>query len=164
VKRLVVMRHAKSDWSSGASTDHARPLNERGRREAPITAARLAKLGWAPDRVCSSDSQRTRETLELALPHWPSAVVSYHHELYFAGVEVVRKLGAGQPEDSSTLLVLGHNPGWEELVEELSDHSIALKTSCAALLVSDAKSWAEAFGPGRGWQLDRVLSPKDRDA
>ena len=66
MKRLVVMRHAKSDWSSGASTDHARPLNQRGRREAPITAARLATLGWAPDRVSSSDSQRTREALELA--------------------------------------------------------------------------------------------------
>jgi phosphohistidine phosphatase len=162
MKRLVVMRHAKSDWSSGAKTDHARPLNERGRREAPITAARLAELGWAPERVCSSDSQRTRETLELALPHWPDAVVSFHHELYFAGAEVVRELGASQPDELSTWLVLGHNPGWEELVEELSGRSIALKTSCAALLVSDARTWAGAFAPDRGWQLQGVLSPKDR--
>jgi phosphohistidine phosphatase len=163
MKRLVVMRHAKSDWSSGATTDHARPLNERGRREAPITAARLAKLGWAPERVCSSDSQRTRETLELAMPHWSGAVVSHHHELYFAGAEVVRQLGAKVPDELSTLLVLGHNPGWEELVEDLSGHSIALKTSCAALLVSDASTWIEAFASGHGWRLERVLSPKDRD-
>lgn len=164
MKRLVVMRHAKSDWSSGASTDHARPLNERGRREAPITAARLAKLGWAPERVGSSDSQRTRETLELALPHWPGAVVSYHHELYFAGAEVVRKLAESLPDELSTWLVLGHNPGWEELVEELSDHTIALKTACAAMLTKDARTWSEAFAPGHGWRLERVLGPKDHDA
>jgi len=164
VKRLIVMRHAKSDWSSGASTDHARPLNERGRREAPITAARLARLGWAPERVGSSDSQRTRETLELALPHWPGAVVSYHHELYFAGAEVVRKLGESLPDEVCTWLVLGHNPGWEELVEELGGRSIALKTSYAAMLVSGASTWAEAFARGADWTLERVLGPKDHDA
>lgn len=164
MKRLIVMRHAKSDWSSGANTDHARPLNERGRREAPITAARLAALGWTPERVCSSDSQRTRETLELALPHWPGAVVSYHHELYAAGADAVRKLASSVPEPVSTLLVLGHNPGWEELIEELGGRSIALKTSCAALLVSRASSWAEALDADAEWSLERVLGPKDRDA
>ncbi len=67
--RLIIMRHAKSDWNSGAASDHARPLNKRGRRDAPRVANRLGELGWQPDYVISSDSRRTRETLELMLPH-----------------------------------------------------------------------------------------------
>jgi phosphohistidine phosphatase len=155
------MRHAKSDWSSGAVTDHARPLNDRGRREAPITAALLVKLGWTPERVCSSDSQRTRETLALARPHWPAADVHYTHALYFAGVGTIRELGAATPDEVATLLMLGHNPGWEEAIDDLSGEAMHLKTSCAALLRSEATTWAEAFAPRSGWTLERVVSPKD---
>ena len=61
-RRIIVMRHAKSSWKSGARDDHARPLNKRGRRDAPRIAARLAELGWVPERVISSDSERTRQT------------------------------------------------------------------------------------------------------
>ena len=66
-KRLLVTRHAKSSWKSGEDSDHARPLNKRGRRDAPRVAAHLVGLGWVPEQVLSSDSQRTRETLGLML-------------------------------------------------------------------------------------------------
>ena len=61
-RRLIVMRHAKSSWKDPGQTDHERPLNGRGRRSAPLVAARLAELGWAPTRVHSSDAARTVET------------------------------------------------------------------------------------------------------
>jgi phosphohistidine phosphatase len=61
-KRLIIMRHAKSSWTSGASTDHQRPLNKRGRHAAPRIGARLRDIGWIPDMVIASDSERTRET------------------------------------------------------------------------------------------------------
>ena len=58
-RRLMVMRHAKSSWKSQVPTDHERPLNERGRRDAARVGKRLAELGWVPDFVVSSDSRRT---------------------------------------------------------------------------------------------------------
>jgi len=63
-RRLMLMRHAKSAWQSQAPSDHERPLNERGRRNAPRVGKRLAELGWVPDHVIGSDSRRTRETWE----------------------------------------------------------------------------------------------------
>jgi len=71
-KRLIIMRHAKSSWTSGAATDHQRPLNKRGRRDAPRIGARLQHLGWLPDLVIASDSERTRETwqrMKVEFPH-----------------------------------------------------------------------------------------------
>ena len=60
-RRLMLMRHAKSSWKSQVPTDHERPLNERGRRDAARVGKRLAKLGWLPDVVVGSDSRRTEE-------------------------------------------------------------------------------------------------------
>ena len=61
-RRLIIMRHAKSSWTSGALSDHERPLNARGIRDAPRVGAALVKRGWLPQLVLSSDSERTRET------------------------------------------------------------------------------------------------------
>ena len=70
MKRLIVMRHAKSDWGTNAPTDHARPLNKRGQRDAPRVAQRLVELDWLPQYIVSSDSTRTRETYELMNSHY----------------------------------------------------------------------------------------------
>ena len=61
-RRLIVLRHAKSAWDTDAATDHERPLNKRGRRDALRVAEKIAKLGWQPEQVISSDAERTRET------------------------------------------------------------------------------------------------------
>ncbi len=61
-RRLIVMRHAKSSWKHAGLTDHQRPLNKRGRKDAPRVARALIERGWTPRRVLSSDAARTRET------------------------------------------------------------------------------------------------------
>ena len=71
------MRHAKSDWKDSSLTDHQRPLNKRGKRDAPQMAAKLSELGWQPSRVLTSDSQRTMETLDLMKSSF--GAVSYTH-------------------------------------------------------------------------------------
>ncbi len=156
--RLVVMRHAKSDWDAGAMSDHERPLNARGRREAPVVGRELAKLGYAPEVVVSSDSKRTTETLELAKPHWPHANVSFSHALYHAGIGEVRDALASIPADVKTVLVLGHNPGWESMVSTLSGTHVELKTSHAAVLESEAASFADALAPGRKMKLVTIVT------
>src|SRR5262245_30773186 len=87
---LMLMRHAKSSWKSPAQTDHARPLNKRGRHDAPRVGKRLAQDGWVPDRVVSSDSRRTRETWERMERYFPDARVSFTRALYGGGPTELR--------------------------------------------------------------------------
>src|SRR5690606_1322492 len=89
MKRLVLMRHAKSSWSDPTLEDHARPLNKRGKRDAPWAAERLVSLGFAPDVVLSSDSRRTRQTWKRMAPILPPADVTFTHALYHAGTDAV---------------------------------------------------------------------------
>ncbi len=157
--RLIVMRHAKSDWNAGAETDHERPLNERGRKEAPHVGKALKADGLVPEVVLSSDSTRTTETFEAMSPFLAHAAVSYLPELYHAGLAEVRAAAGHVPPGARTVMVLGHNPGWEDMVRELTGEPIELKTAHAAILESDAHDLSTALAPGRRMRLVRVLKP-----
>lgn len=155
--RLVLMRHAKSSWKSGAPSDHARPLNGRGRRAAPRVAAELARRGWGPDLVLSSDATRTRETWERMKPVLGDVPAVFRRDLYLAGTQELRFALAALGGEHRTVLALGHNPGWEEALAWLTGKDEELKTADAALLRCAAGSWARAVGtPGR-WELHALL-------
>ena len=158
-RRLMVMRHAKSSWKSNAPTDHGRPLNKRGKRDAPRVAAHLLSLGWVPDLVTSSDSMRTRSTLERMGSAFPEAYYEFTEEFYHAGLEEVRQAALRVPDDVATWMVLGHNPGWESMAEELTGKAEVLTTANVALLHGSGATWAEALD-GR-WRLERVVRPRD---
>jgi len=162
VKRLVVMRHAKSAWDGDAPTDHARPLNDRGRQDAPRIAAEMLRRGWVPEVVLSSDAARTRETwdhMARALP--PARLVAFIPALYHAGIGAVQSVFEPLGADVGTVLVLGHNPGFEEAVDWLSGQYVELTTANAALLVHADATWADAVGDVGAWRLEGVLRPKD---
>ena len=159
-KRLIIMRHAKSSWTSGAATDHQRPLNKRGRRAAPRIAARLRDLGWIPDLVIASDSERTRETWQRMRAEFPHPIEEqYIAAFYHAGSAAIKNTCTMLNEDISTLLVLGHNPGWEDAVADLTGQWIRMTTANAALLECDIKNWADAMETN--WVLLEVLRPKE---
>jgi phosphohistidine phosphatase len=159
-RRLIVMRHAKSAWPEEVASDHARPLNDRGRRDAPNVARELVQLGWQPQMILSSDAQRTRETEELMRTRWQGEVpVEFVRVLYHAGYAEIVGVVEIVPETVSTLLVLGHNPGWEELVHTLSGQRVTLKTATAALLTGSGATWSEALRDRRGWQVAAVIQP-----
>jgi phosphohistidine phosphatase len=159
--RLIVLRHAKSDWGADARTDHERPLNERGRVEAPIVAARLHDRGWVPERVIASDATRTRETWALMAPVFEKmnanpALIETTHELYLAGVESLR---AWVPRhDARVALVLGHNPGWEMAVAALSGRTVTMKTANAALLEAEGDDWHSVLN--RKMRFVDLIDPK----
>lgn len=155
------MRHAKSSWKSGAATDHARPLNKRGRRDAPRVAERLVQLSWTPQLVLCSNSKRTTETYVRMSEVFPETVrIEYLPSLYAAGIDEAREELGRLPADIGRVMLLGHNPGWEEVIEYLSGESVALKTACAVLMTCSADDWAESVADGGKWELEDVIRPK----
>lgn len=162
LRRIVVVRHAKSDWAAGAETDHARPLNDRGRREAPETAKQIARKGWAPSVVLSSDAARTRETwacMARELP--PPERLEFFASLYHAGREAACDAlrVADEQATSGVVMLVGHNPGWEDLVSACSGQMITMKTAYAALLEAEGASYRAALA-GSMKLIDLVM-PRD---
>jgi phosphohistidine phosphatase SixA len=161
-RRLIVMRHAKSSWDSEAATDHDRPLNDRGRHDAPRVAARLVELGWTPQVVLSSDARRTRETfdaMKVALPALRG--VEFVPTLYHAGTEAINDALLAVPDDVQTVLVLGHNPGWQLAVHWLTGESIEMKTATAVLMECDAADWPGTTTRREQWRLVETIYPRE---
>ena len=160
--RLIVMRHAKSSWKSDAPTDHKRPLNKRGRRDAPRMAKVLWERGWWPDLVLSSDSERTRQTWSAmsALTDAPTAV-SFTNALYLAGMDEISEACRVEATATSTVLVLGHNPGWEDAASWMCGQDIMMTTANCVLLTRECAGWGDAFARPGSWELVAHLRPKD---
>ncbi len=118
MKRLILMRHAKSDWSGSGTSDHDRTLNARGRRDAPALGNWLREQGLAPDEVLCSTSTRTRETLDLlALGGKPT--VHFNRDLYLAEAAVIHRVLSSARGKS--VLLIGHNPGIGEVAGRIMD-------------------------------------------
>jgi len=161
-RRLIVLRHAKSSWKTDAPTDHDRPLNRRGRHDAPRVARRLAELDWLPQRILSSDSARTRETLKLMADRLGGDTpIDYLRSLYHAGADAVGPELAKLPVEVTTAMIVGHNPGWEDVVQWLAGESVRLATGTAALLETSGASWADALARAPAWRLHDVIRPKE---
>ena len=145
---LVLIRHAKSDWADHDLPDHERPLNKRGRRDAPRMGRWIAEKGLIPTQVLCSDAARTRETLDLMLPYWPEPPrVSHLAELYHATPDAMLRALAGASADRVALV--GHNPGIgglaDYLAREVPPHSrwVDFPTTSVAAFRFDLGSWAE---------------------
>ena len=156
LRRLVVLRHAKSAWPNGVP-DHERPLAPRGRRDAPAAGHALAEADCLPDLVLCSTAVRARETWELASAQWGTPPpVRHDPRLYAADVpELLGAVREVSPE-VETLLLIGHNPGLEELVLELAGDSlddalddvrVKFPTSAIAVLACHGTGW-QAIAPG----------------
>lgn len=135
------MRHAKSAWDDPKLSDHARPLNARGRRAAHAMAAAMRDLGLAPDVVLVSSSRRTLQTLEALSPLPDSPIVVPMDELYLAHWEGLLSRLRMVPETARSVLLIGHNPGLHEL-------ALALAGPAAAVRGGDAKRLADGYPTG----------------
>ncbi|MEV5970584.1 histidine phosphatase family protein [Streptomyces sp. NPDC051921] len=121
-RRIVLLRHAKADWPQ--TSDHERPLAERGRTDAPVAGRRLADTGIAFDLALCSTAVRTRETWKLAvqeLPERPRTV--YEERIYEASPGELIAVINETPEDVRDLLLIGHNPGMHGLADVLAGDS-----------------------------------------
>lgn len=152
MKRLLLVRHAKSSWKKTGLADRDRPLNRRGKRDAPLLGERLAAKGLAPERIISSPArraQRTAEALAEALDY-PAEEIEWEDEIYEAGVGILLELVRCLNDADQTVLLVGHNPGFTELCNQLTGAALVnLPTCAAALLEFPLRHWSQV-APGGG--------------
>ena len=171
MKRLYLLRHAKAVPADPALDDHARELTVRGMHDATAMGHYIRKSGYAPQLLLVSTSARTRQTAELVLREI-EAEADYRDGLYLA--EPGKILAAIQAASSAIaeLMVVGHNPGMEELASRLAREPVRRKererrdvleekfpTAAMAVLDFDVEKW-RAIGPGEG-KLADFVRPKD---
>ena len=169
MRRLILLRHAKSDRPAGVA-DRERPLNPRGRRAAPAVGAHLAKAGFRPDLALISPAQRTRETWEAVAAGLGDPETRWQPEIYEAPAERILAVIRTAPDQAGTVIGGGHNPGLGDLASDLGGEGpreararVALEfpTAAYAVIDFDAARWAEVT-PKRG-RLERFVRPRDID-
>ena len=156
-RRLIVLRHAKSAWPDGVA-DHDRPLAGRGRREAPLAGRWLHEHGGPIDLVVCSTAARARQTWKKAAGELGTAPpVRVDERLYAASVRGLVTVVRESPDAARTVLFVGHNPGLEDLVWELTGAGCEMRTSSIAVL-SGPGDWSEV---APGWAtLDAAETPR----
>ena len=157
-RRLILMRHAKSSWAVEGMLDHERPLNKRGKRAAPIIAEEITTLGWQPDFVVTSTARRTQETWQLMQSTLGKDLsVRRSRTLYLGGLGDIQEDAGDWPPEAKTVLCLGHNPGWERAIAQLSGTHYPMTTANAGLLEGQGETWADALCSP--WVLTAFLRP-----
>lgn len=173
MKRLLLLRHAKSSWADPGQADKDRPLNKRGKEAAPLMGRMMAKRGYIPDLVLCSTARRTTETLDRVLPYLPRDIpVQYEDGLYLAGAEALITRARWIGDDADTVLFIGHNPGMEETAVKLArprgkgaeaerraEIEEKFPTAALAVLTFDTDCWKDV-AEGGGVLTD-FIRPRD---
>lgn len=154
--RLILTRHAKSDWDNPLDSDHSRPLSARGLDAAPRIGRWLASKGYVPGQALVSDAMRTRQTWDLIAAELPKAPeASFDRFLYLAGPDVL--MGRLRQATAGCVMLIAHNPGIAEFAERLLAAPMAHSgfghfPTCATLVAEfDSPTWSDiAFGQGQG--------------
>ena len=146
MKTLLILRHAKAE-NRGKETvqaDHPRTLTERGRAEASEAGTRLAGRGVPLDLIVSSDARRAYQTAVLAAAELPRAVpIRPEPLIYDAGIDTLLKVVGDLPDRAGSVMVVGHNPGFESLAEALSGQACALPTGAVACVTFAVDHWSQ---------------------
>ena len=123
---LLILRHAKSDWNTGDSSDFERPLAKRGKKDAPRIGEWLYREGLVPDLVTSSPAERARQTAVKACKSmdYKKKKIQWDKEIYAGNVAALLRVLARCPPDARTVLLVGHNPGLEGLVLYLAGDEV----------------------------------------
>ena len=157
VRRLWLLRHAKSSWADFSLADHDRPLAPRGKRDAERLGHWLAGLKHQPELVLCSTAERARKTLQRARRHWSidDGSIRFESDLYHASGGSLLAQVRDTPEPVQDLMLVGHNPGLDELLIRLCGEPLPrtakgkLLTTANVAIIDLAVAW-EDLGPGCG--------------
>jgi phosphohistidine phosphatase len=145
MKNLVIIRHAKSSWDDPALADIDRPLNGRGKRDAPLMGGVLKSRGLRPDRIVSSPAKRARKTAKL-LAHevgYEPEAIDIRDSIYMEGVPALMALIQGLDDAWQRVYLIGHNPDLTDLVNKLAGENIENIPTCGmASIEFEVDSWA----------------------
>ncbi|MFW2378350.1 SixA phosphatase family protein [Aliarcobacter butzleri] len=145
MKKLILIRHAKSDWSNPFLDDFLRPLNKRGKKNAPLMAKVLKEKNIRPDLIISSPSLRTKQTLEYFIKELNyKDEVKLEESIYEAPYENLLKVIKDIPNIHKIVFLIGHNPGLCDLTNFLVDKSFENIPTCGIVEIDfNAKSWQD---------------------
>lgn len=167
--QLILMRHAKSSWDHPGMVDFDRPLNKRGEHDGRTVARYLRQHDVKPAQILCSAAQRTRQTLDLIISAVQPSQISFLRQLYETSANAMLDILRQQPDDSRVLMLIGHNPGLEELTCALTDghgdptavNRLLEKfpTGTLAFISLAVESWSQV-DLGCGF-LTRMVRPRD---
>jgi phosphohistidine phosphatase len=166
MKRLYLLRHAKSSWDDPALADHDRPLAPRGRRAAKVIAKHLGRKGISPELVLCSSSRRTRQTLKRLAPGLgKNADVRIEPELYAAPARDLLDVLQKVPDEVESVLLIGHNPGIQDLALSLAGAGSEIprlrsKFPTAALATLELNGTWRELAPGSA-ELVSLVKPNE---
>jgi len=146
MKTLYLLRHAKSSWNFDELSDQERPLNDRGRDDAPRMGQALAKRDIKPDLIVSSPAVRAMSTAALVAREldYPHDKIAVEPGIYQAEVDDILGIIHNLPESADSVILVGHNPTFTDTVNTLSPSSInEMPTAAVVCLRFDCNSWEQ---------------------
>lgn len=160
MKTLYLLRHAKSSWENPTQIDFERPLNERGQIAAPLMGRLMREQGFVPDLIVSSPAIRARQTAEMVKNAANFAVeIRFDARIYEAGVGDLLEVLSETPDKIKSLLLVGHNPGMENLIKNLTAETREMTTAALAELKLKIYKWKKIDQPGG--KLFKLFKPKE---
>ena len=146
MKRITLLRHAKSDWGTPSQKDFDRPLNQRGESNATLMGKRLQKNGVRPSLIISSDAVRAIITARMIAReiNYPIEFIQPEHELYLASPAAIIDVLIREGTNYNDVMIVGHNPGLTELASRICPVEIDNIPTCGIFAVdADIDEWAD---------------------
>lgn len=168
MKRLILVRHAKSSWSDADLADFDRPLNERGKKDAPRMGKRLKERSTHPDIMLTSPAVRALHTCQVIAEvlDFPLAKIKTDRDLYHASDDQLLRVISRLPETSDKeqiVMLFGHNPGLTEFAERLLNETFDNIPTCGVVsAVLQVEKWKDVFwGCGKKEYFDFPKNKQD---
>ena len=146
MKTLYLIRHAKSSWSDPLLKDYDRPLNKRGKKDAPLMGKHINKLNVSPDHIITSPAKRARTTAKLIAEKidFPKNEIEEIRDIYHADVEDLKNVVKAIDDSNDVVFLVGHNPGLTDFANYLTSARIDNIPTCGIYCVEfDIDSWEE---------------------
>ena len=144
MKTLLLMRHAKSSWSDSSLADHDRPLNHRGKVDAPRMGALLNQHDLIPDIILSSTARRAQDTAKGLLENINfEGEISYHRSIYHGDYSTFIQLLSELSERIHRAMIVGHNPNMDDFLDLICGVNEHMSTASIAVIQFDINAWAD---------------------
>jgi phosphohistidine phosphatase len=160
MKTLLLLRHAKSSWNDPALRDFDRPLNERGLKAAPLIGRFMRKRKLQPGLVMCSPAERARQTAALVLEAAQlTTTPRFDEHIYEASATGLLEIIKQFEDAVDQAMIVGHNPGMEELLMILTGDARRMPTAALARIELEAEKWSEVREPSG--HLEWLVKPKE---
>lgn len=144
MKTLLLLRHAKSSWSNPGLADIDRPLNKRGKQDAPRIGSLLRELDLIPDLIICSPAVRARKTANaVSIESGYEGEIDINEDYYYGDTEAFIESFYSLPKEIDCVMIVGHNPSLEEFLYDLTGESARMPTSALAQVLLPIDDWFE---------------------